>query len=257
MKIRITILSYIFLVLLLELIPIVSLAQSEQSIRQQADSLYNMYDDKQALNLYEKILDQDPDDYSALWKTSLLYSRIGNRFENDNDKQKYFEQAIEHAERALKIDSTGSQSNFVMGIAMGRKALISGARDRVAASRQIKKYADRAIASDSTNAGAWHLLGRWNFRVDNLGWFERAAANTLFGGIPDASTEKAAQYIQKAIALNDRFVLYYYDLANVYRELGKDQQAISICRQAQNVPALAPNDEEIKQDCKELIKDLK
>lgn len=240
------------------LIPLFLKAQSEPgTLEQQADSLYQAYEEKQALNLYKQILEEDPKDYQALWRTSFLYSRIGNRLESKEDQKEYFNKAIDYAEEALAVDSTDTQSNLVMSVAMGRKALISGARERVAASRAIKKYADRAIKYDSTNPGPWHVLGRWNFKIANLSWIERAAANTLFGGIPgNASNEKAAEYIEKAIELNDQYVLYYYDLANVYEEMGQEQKAITTCQKALKMPNLTPDDEKIKQDCKELIKDL-
>lgn len=237
--------------------PMVLAAQDITELEQRADSLYEAFEEKQALELYNQILEEQPDHYEALWRSSFLYSRIGNRFEDEDDQEEYFNRGIELAERALKVDSTDTQSNFVMSVAMGRKALISGARDRVAASRDIKKYADRTLKYDSTHAGAWHVLGRWNYKIANLSWMERAAANTLFGGIPgDASNEKAAEYIEKAIDLNDSNLLYYYDLATVYEEMGQDQQAINTCKSALDMPNLTPDDEGIKEDCRELIKDL-
>lgn len=237
--------------------PFLLAAQEISEIELRADSLYQANEEKQALELYSQILQEDPDNYKALWRSSFLYSRIGNRFDDEDDQREYFNKGINLAERALEVDSTDTQSNFVMSVAMGRKAIISGARERVAASRDIKKYVDRALQYDSTNAGAWHVLGRWNFKIANLSWMERAAANTLFGGIPgDATNEKAAKYIEKAIDLNDTNVLYYYDLANVYKEMGENQRAISTCRNALNLSNSTPDDEGIKQDCRQLIDDL-
>lgn len=238
------------------ILPLGLLAQEGSQIEQRADSLYEDYQEEEALELYQQVLAESPQSYQALWRSSFLYSRLGNRQEGKNAQKKYYDKAIDLAERALAVDSTHTQSNFVMSVAMGRKALISGSREKVSASRAIKKYADRAIKYDSTNAGAWHVLGRWHFKVANLSWLERAAANTLFGGIPDASNEKAAEYIQKAITLDEQYVLYYYDLARVYRELGRDVQAIETCQQAIELPVLVPGDIKIKKQCEELIEDL-
>lgn len=248
--------SFLF-VLGLFVIPFLTIAQSSQSaLEQKADSLYDRFEETQALDLYNEILETHPDNYKALWRASFLYSRIGNR-QSDKDRQKsYFNKAIDLAQRALEVDSTDSQSNFVMAVAMGRKALISGAKERVAASRDIKRYAERAIKFDSTNAGAWHVLGRWNLKVANLSWIERVAANTLFGGIPKASNKKAEQYIKKAIALNNKYILYHHDLARVYKEMGEDKKAISACQTALNIPNLTPDDPQLKKECRELINDL-
>ncbi|MCW9707161.1 hypothetical protein [Fodinibius salsisoli] len=237
-------------------LPGLLLAQEHSMLEGRADSLYEKHEEEQALELYEQILTKSPENFEALWRGSFLYSRLGNRQEGKDRQKEYYNKAIDLAEQALAVDSTHTQSNFVMSVAMGRKALISGAREKVSASRAIKKYADRAIEYDSTNAGAWHVLGRWHFKVANLSWLERAAANTLFGGIPDASNEKAAEYIQKAITLDEDYVLYYFDLARAYRELDKEVQAIETCQKAIELPVLVPGDMEIKQQCKELIEDL-
>lgn len=239
--------------------PVLSVAQDDLSeLKERADSLYDAFQEEEALKLYREILDQDSEDYEALWRTSFLYSRVGNRFDNENDQKKYFNDGIEFAERALQADSTDAQSNFVMAVAMGRKALISGARDRVAASRDIKKYADRTIEIDSSHAGAWHVLGRWHFKVANLSWVERTAANTLFGGIPgDASNKKAVDAIQKAIDLDDNYILYYYDLATVYEEMGNDSQAIAVCENAIEKDTITPDDPMLKEKCRKLIYDLR
>ena len=244
-------------VLSLLLLPAISLAQKADSLKARADTLYKQHQEKQALELYQQILEQDPDNYEALWKSSFLYSRIGHRFEDEDKQEQYFNKGIELAKRALEVNPDDSQSNFVMSVAMGRKALISGAKDRVAASREIKKYADRAIELDSTNAGAWHVLGRWNFKVANLSWLERAAANTLFGGISgNASNKKAAKAIRKAIELDDNYILYYYDLARIYEEMGRDARAIETCQQAIELPSLTPDGPGLKKKCQELIQDI-
>lgn len=239
------------------IIPLLLSAQgyTEQEVR--ADSLYKNFEEKQSLEIYKKIVEEDPASFRALWRTSFLYSRVGHRLENEDEKMEYYNNAIEFAKRTLEVDSTDTQSNFVMAVAMGRKAMISGAKQRVAASRDIKKYTDRALAYDSSNAGAWHVLGRWHFKMANLSWIERTAANVLYGGLPgDASNEEAAEHIEKAIELNQDYILYYYDLATVYDELGRGEQAISTCQTAIDKPILTPGDDEIKQDCRELINDL-
>lgn len=230
--------------------------QTPDSLAIKADSLYEAYAEEEALEAYEQILENDPDNFEALWRASFLNSRIGNRREGEDRQREYYNRAINLAEQSLNVDSTNAQSHFVMSVAMGRKALIAGARDRVAASRDIKRHVDRALAHDSTHAGSWHVLGRWHYKVANLSFVERLAANTLFGGIPgDASNEKAAKFIERAIELNDQYVLYYHDLAMVYDEMGETQRAIEACQNALELESLSPDDAIFKEECREWIKD--
>lgn len=249
--------SSIFLFLMLLFMSTTMQAQVSDSLLAKADSLYETYQEEEALDTYRQVLERDSTQYTALWRASFLYARVGNRFDDKDNKKEYFNKGIELAEQALKVDSTDTQSNFVMSVAMGRKALISGAKQRVAASREIKKFVDRALEADSSNAGAWHVLGRWHYKVANLSFVERLAANTLFGGIPgDASNEEAASAIERAIELNPDYVLYYYDLARVYEEMGRDEEAIQTCRTALDLENLTPDDPNLKEDCRELIDDL-
>ena len=234
------------------------IAQSvnKPSLEQKADSLYDAFQEEGALDQYQKILDEYPRDYKALWRASFLYSRIGNRKEEKQQKEAYFQKARSLAEEALDVDSTHVQSHFVMSVAMGRMALISGARDRVAASRSIKHHVDRALAIDSTHAGAWHVLGLWHYNVANLGFIERAAANTLFGGIPgDANNRKAAEAVEKAIQHNDRYLLYYHDLAMIYDEMGEQNKATQACETAVEKEPVSPDDPKLKEECRNWLAD--
>lgn len=229
-------------------------AQDLSTLTEQVDSLYTHFAEEKALELYDDILARDSTNFEALWRCSFLYSRIGNRKDNEESKRSYFKKALTHAERALEVDSAHTQSNFVMAVAMGRKALISGTKERVAASRAIKKYADLAIKYDSSNAGAWHVLGRWNYQLANLSFFERLAANTLFGGIPsDASNAKAVEFLKRAVMLNDRYVLYHHDLAKALNEAGQKAAAISACETALKKENITAKDDELKSECRRWI----
>lgn len=231
-------------------------AQTDEQV-ERAHVLFENQQQKQALEAYNEILIENSDHFKALWRTSLLYAQIGYRLDDGKRKKEYFRNAKERAVQALELKPKNSYANFAMGIALAQLALAAGARDRVAATHDIKKYGDRALRFDSTNAGAWHLLGRWHFEVANLNFAERLAANVLFGGLPaGASTQKAASNIEEAIELRPGYILYYYDLATVYDELDKEEKAIAACREALEKPILTPADSKTKSDCRELIDSL-
>jgi tetratricopeptide (TPR) repeat protein len=221
-----------------------------------ADSLFKAYEDEQALDAYNKILEAEPRNIEALWHSSLLMSRLGGEFDSEDTKKSYFEKARKRAQRALDINAMHSNSNFAMSVAMGQKALVAGAKERVAASRDIKRFAERAIDADSSNAGAWHVLGRWNYEVANLNFAERFAANLLFGGIPDASLEEGAQSIKRAIDINPKNALYYYDLANIYKDMDMNKQATQTCKMGLQKQAKAQIEVQAHKDCRRLIDEL-
>ena len=221
-----------------------------------ADSLFNAYEDERALTIYNNILDKEPKNIEALCHSSLLMSRLGGEFDSEDTKKLYFEKARKRAQKALDVNAMHSKSNFAMSVAMGQKALVAGARERVAASRDIKRFAERAIDADSSNAGAWHVLGRWNYEVANLNFAERFAANLLFGGIPEGSLEEGAQSIKRAIDIRPENALYYYDLANIYKDLDMEKQAIETCKTGLQKQAKAQIEVQTHKDCRRLIDEL-
>jgi len=249
--------------LLLVLMPSVlytpAIAQkSEIELTERADSLYRNFEEKEALSAYQNILARDSSHYRAAWRAGFLYVRIGYRFKEEAQKKEYYTKARQLARLALEIDSSNTHSNLVMAVATGRIAMISGARERIAASRTVRYYAGRAIKLDSTNAAAWHVLGLWHYEVANLGFFERLAANTLFGGVPEnAVNEKAIEALKRAADLEPRYVLYHHDLAMIYNETGEQQKAIEACRTALKKESLTPDDPMLKEECRSWIKEWK
>ncbi|HYD90180.1 MAG TPA: hypothetical protein VEA37_01695, partial [Flavobacterium sp.] len=224
----------------------------------EAERLENNMQEEAALKKYLEVLNEDPKNYEALWHTSLLYSKIGNRKDNEDEKISYFNKAKDYAQRALNVNPNDAESNFVMSVAMGRMALIVGAEERVAASRDIKKYADKAIKLNPKHAGAYHVLGIWNFKVANLNWAERVAANMLFGGIPEgASNEEALRNFKKAIQLGPDYMLYYYDLGKFYDETDDEAKAIETFEKLLAMPIATQDDNRIKQRSRERLDDLK
>jgi tetratricopeptide (TPR) repeat protein len=172
---------------------------SVSSMLQKAKTLDETAHEEEALQEYLSILKLDPANNEATRNISLLYSKIGNREKESDNKKAYFKVASQYATNALKQNPSDAESNFCMAVALGRMALISSPKEKVAASRDIKKYAELALSFNPTHAGAWHVLGKWNYEVANLNFAERAAADYLFGGIPDGSLDEAVKDYIKAI----------------------------------------------------------
>ncbi len=238
----------------------VSLAQNNSTVNellQKADSLKKGFHEKEALKTYLQVLDKDSTNYKAVWNASYYYSRVGNRFADKSQKEDYFQKAKELAKRALRLRTDDAYSNFVMSVAMGRIALIASAKNRVAASNDIKHYVDKAISEDSSLAEAWYVLGRWNYKVDNLNFAERLAANVLFGGLPKgASTQKAIQCYEKAISLNPNIIMYYYSLAEAYHTTHQDHKSIETINELLKLPNKSPDDPGYKKGAEKLMRKI-
>ena len=222
-----------------------------------ANQLYANHQENQALDAYLLVLKNEPANYTALWKASFLYSRIGNRFKEKSKKVDYFNKARLLAKKALDIDSTDAHSNFVMSVAMGRMALISSPKARVAASGDIKHYAEQALKYDPEYAGAWDVLGRWNYKVANLNFAEKLAANLLFGGLPKgASDQNAINDFKKAITIESDNIMYHIDLAKVYMTEDMNNEAIQTLQKMLKLKPVTPDDPRYIKEAHQMLKKL-
>jgi len=247
--------KWLLVILLFGLTSAIATAQTTKR-ESRAQKLYNQYKNKKALKIYNDILAKNPDDLTALWHSSLLYSRIGEKFQKVTQKKQYYLIAEKRSAKALNIDQSNSQANFARAVALGEMARVGNLEDKLKAASDIKKYAVRALKADSSNAGAWFVLGSWNYKIATMNTTKEAFANILTHIPKGASTKKAITYMRKAIDLHSSYILYYYGLAQVYKATNQKDQAIHTCRTALKKPKKTPGDAKYKRKCRKIIHNL-
>jgi len=227
-----------------------SFAQSAQDFVKKGNAAIKNKKETLALDYFKKAIKLDKKNDAAYAGASLMYSRIGNRQKAKATKTKFFKAAKAHALVAVKLKPNSSFNNYTVAVAMGRMALISGSKAKVAASRDIKKYADKAVKLNPKNYQAWNVLGKWNFAVSNLNFAERAAANMLFGGLPEGDINKAIKAFEKCKALNPKYVLNYLDLGKAYEQVNKKALAKKMIQKGLALPSLLLDDAAHKKEMK-------
>ena|SRR5688572_1601002 len=222
----------------------------------QANQFYADAKDNLALQKFEEVLKLEPTCYEALWKSSLLNSRIGTRYSDVISKLNYYDKAWNYADQAL-CAFPGAEANYVMALAVYNKALALNVKERMQNTKVIKFYLDEALCANPTFADAWQLMGRWHFKNANLNMAEKSAVNLFFGGIPlDASNERAVVALQNAIKYNPNNISYYFDLACVYRELENKDMSVALLQDAVNLKLLTTEELEISRRCKAMLEEM-
>ncbi|HET9057766.1 MAG TPA: hypothetical protein VFN30_13050, partial [Chitinophagaceae bacterium] len=171
-------------------------AQTITELLNKADQYEKQIKEEDAYNAYKEVLKADSRHLLSLIKCSELASRIGKRQLDKATSIDFYNAAKVYAQRALTVDSTSDEANCVMAIAMGRMALVSSGKEKVINVREIKRFADAALKYNPNSYKAWHILGKWNFEVNNLNIIERAAIKLLYGGVPPASIENAIKFYE-------------------------------------------------------------
>lgn len=241
-------------ILALLLTTLLTTAQPVSSLLKEGARLTENYEEEKALKVYQQALEAEPDNLTALTEASFLSSKIGNRTEGD-ERDRLYRQAKDFAGQALAIDSNSAMANYAMGVAMGRIALISPTREKIEASKEVKRYAERSLRLDRSNARAWHLLGRWHMGVKDLGATKMLLIKMIYGGMPEASYESATSCYNKAINLRPDYILYYLDLAKAYQALDKTEDARAVLKKALKLEPQTPDDPRHLATSRQLLED--
>lgn len=227
-----------------------------------ADSLQQAFDTTEALRtqrrfrdmleLLHRLQDEHPGNVNVLYRLAFTWSDLGKAAESERRAVHFFQQAVAVAGKALAADSTSAWAHFAMAVAQGRLALHASTRERVERSRAVKAHAERAIALDSTLAGAYHVRGRWHREAADLNFFQRAIVAAIYGGLPEASIDQAVADFRTAIALEDR-AYHHLELGKTYLTIDRPDAARTQLREALDAPGADPFDPVYKREAHQLL----
>lgn len=217
----------------------------------------NDYDYEASLKGLRAELDADSSSYDLLWRIARATTDRGARAEFDGDRaraKEAFEQAGRAARRAVQLEPGRAEGHLELAVALGRLALHEGGKQKVRLSRGIKEHADRALEIDPRQDRAHHVLGRWNRGIAQLNLLEKAAAQVVYGGLPEgASYDAAIAHLEKAIALRPDYANHHLELARTYLAIKLKQKARQELEKAMACPPTTPFDADYHREAKRLL----
>ena len=230
---------------------------SPMELLESARELQAQHRDPEALALYRKVLEAEPNHFDAVCAASYLYGRVGKRL-SKSAREQHYQQALELAERALEQRPDDPESNFVMAWACGGIAMISGAKEKARLAGKIRDRVEITLEKDPRHHRAWYVLANWYYKIADANFLERAAARLLFGGLPrDVSFEKAASAYRKAVDLRPNLILYHYELALALCKAGKKGEALEQLEYASELDPLTSDDPATLAACNKLMRELR
>ena len=199
------------------------------------------HDLRTGLAHFEAALALDSTDYAANWRTAFALLDQGEQIPDTvhgAERDSLFARAERLARRALASDSTGPEGHFAVAATVGRASLTMGRKERIRRARIIRDEALRTLALDPGHDGAYHVLGRWNaeiMRVSGLGRF--FAKRFLGAGIfNQASWEQAIANLQKAVELDPERIYHRLELARIYADRKRYQEALDQLGRISSLP---------------------
>lgn len=231
-------------------------SESHDDILNRADELFNAGRESESLELYRDVLEDEPENLEALWNTVVIYANMGFRQENEDDQREYFDKALELAERALEHHPESGYAHYAMAVAKARLTRLMGTGDKITASNDIKEHIDMASEKLEDFAPVWHLYGVWHSDVANTSGAEKTVANIFTEGLPDASNDKAEEYLKRAISLNSENILFRLDLARHYLKSDQTEDAGETLEKLLALEPKLKGDEELLSEAEELLSEI-
>lgn len=235
---------------------LIAFSQDIKPLLQQAAELEKQFKLKDAFYKYKAVLGINPNVLEAQLKCSELCSSLGKNETTQKSRDEYFALAEAYAKNSLMLAPKNAEANVAMAIAKGRQALTKSGKEKVAAVKDIKRYAELALSFDPKNFKAWHIVGKWHYEVSNLSGVEKLALKVFYGGLPKYSFAEAVKAFEMSKQYQPYFLLNYLELARAYKKNGQKALAKQTIDAMVVLPNATPDDEGYKTEAKKLKETL-
>lgn len=214
--------------------------------------------------IFTGLLKSDSTNEDYLYNTSFLYTKLGFSRSTEKEKLNYYHTGEYLAKKALQLNSKNANAHYCYALALGRLNENASNKQKISNAKLIKTECDIALQLDPTLAGCHHILGRWHRTIAGFNSIEKFMINNMFGGFPKGgSYEAAIESFQKAIQIEPKYNLHYYELAQTYYERNKDYNDFAFAKAwAGKALAIPPNlndpdDVDTREKCKNLLAKIK
>jgi tetratricopeptide (TPR) repeat protein len=212
---------------------------------------------KEALESYLPAEKMDPDNVDLLLRIARQYRHQMADTGAVAEKNRFAGMALDYAKRAVALAPGNAEAHLSIAICHAKALELYGNKEKMAALRQVKASADKALALNPENDLAWYVLGRWNEKVAELSTLKRKVAEMAYGSLPKASADEAARCFRKAISINPNRSPYNIDLGITYAAMGKPVDARKHIEMGLAMPSKGKDDPETKKRGRDLLATLK
>ena len=211
----------------------------------------------EALRRFEQVVALDSLDYDANWLAAEAAASLGQQTPDgvkSPERDSLYARAVRYARRAVRVDSARAEGHFALAMALGRLALTKAKRERARYAAEIRAEALRALARDSTQDGAHHVLGLWNAEIMRLSGFNRFFAKTFLGAavFGQASWEEATRHLEESVRLDSTRIYHRLNLARVYLDRKRYAEARAQLEAIARLPDRTALDRRYREEAREL-----
>jgi tetratricopeptide (TPR) repeat protein len=198
-------------------------ARAQADAAAQGDRLMAESRTEAAIEVYRAGLAAGPDDTTLLWKTARAISKFADETPGDAGDEARMEEAVELSRRAVRAGPGTSRAHTTLAASLGKLALFRGGKQKVELAREVGREARRGAELDPQDFAPFTVLGVLERELATLNPLLRGFASALFGGVPEASLERSASYLERAVRLGPGYVAPHLELARTYAEMDREE----------------------------------
>lgn len=233
-----------------------SYSASINSQLETAEELHMSGEEQKSLDIYKDVLSRDSDNLDALWNAAVLHAKIGHRQDSERLMKRHYGKAEDLADRAVENHPDNGYAHYAKAVVVGRMTEVMRSGDKIDASRKLKQNIERASELIPDFAPVWHLYGVWHSDVANTSGAVKAAAGLFSSGIPDASNQKAEEYLNKAISMDEDNILFHLDLAKHYMKIDRREKARPLLKEILSIDPQMKDDPRYIKEAEQLLEDI-
>ncbi|MCX6179221.1 MAG: hypothetical protein NT163_07650 [Chlorobiales bacterium] len=209
-------------------------------------------------SIYSSELHNNPNNVQLYWKLARLQVSQGESLasENIDGRMAHYRKAAEYARACIALDSTNAKGHTWLAASLGMMADKIGTKEKLKRAKEIKRELDTALRLNPNDETALSMLGSYYREAAKIGWFRRMVGNTFIGEVPKGNSTLAEKAFLKAISIDSRVIRNYHELALIYIEYGKKDEAIRLMTTALDKPILIPSDRKRIEEMRRLLKKL-
>lgn len=181
----------------------------------EAEALYEGREDLNKARVCVAALRQartaDYGNYEAAWKLARAAFYVGDRTQNDSERDDMFREGIEAGKAAIALQPDKPDGHFWLGANYGGDAAHSTLAN-LSSFQDIKGEMETVLKLDETYQGYSAYLGLGRLYLQ---------APKVMGG----DTSKAIEYLEKGVKLNPNNTMMRFHLAEAYVEANRDAEA--------------------------------
>ncbi len=231
-------------------------ARAQADAIAQGDRLMAAGRTEAAIEAYRAGLAAHPGDPTLLWKAARAISNLADETPGDAGDEARMEEAVELSRRAVRAGPGISRAHTTLAASRGKLALFRGGKRKVELAREVGREARRAAELDPQDFAPFTVLGVLERELATLNPLLKGFASALFGGVPDASLERSAAFLGRAVRLGPGFVAPHLELARTFAEMDREEEARAELEKALALPPQERLDSLLQDRARELLREL-